>query len=274
MKRMILLALGFMGASIAAHAQCNPNVANIYKYTFEGNVYEIIKENLSWVDAAACAAKRGGRLIEINSKAEQDTFFAKTKLAGIVASNTVAPDGGGASYIWIGGNDLAQEGKWIWDGDNTAASVQFWQGTSSGNPVGGLYNNWGNEPDDFDGQDALGFAITNWPLGVAGQWNDVDETNVLYYAIEYIGLSAMDELQASTFAVYPNPSAGQVQLKLQQENSLAPCQVEIFNMLGERVFSAETSTSLAIDLSNEPKGMYFVKVQQGGAVSTRKILVE
>jgi hypothetical protein len=111
-------------------------------------------------------------------------------------------------------------------------------------------------------------------LGVAGQWNDVDETNVLYYAIEYIGLSAMDELQASTFAVYPNPSAGQVQLKLQQENSLAPCQVEIFNMLGERVFSAETSTSLAIDLSNEPKGMYFVKVQQGGAVSTRKILVE
>jgi hypothetical protein len=169
---------------------------------------------------------------------------------------------------------LAQEGKWIWDGDNTAASVQFWQGTSSGNPVGGLYNNWGNEPDDFDGQDALGFAITNWPLGVAGQWNDVDETNVLYYAIEYIGLSAMDELQASTFAVYPNPSAGQFQLQLQQENSLAKCQVEVFNMLGERVYNSETSTSLAIDLSNEPKGMYLVKVQQGGSVSSSRILVE
>jgi hypothetical protein len=120
----------------------------------------------------------------------------------------------------------------------------------------------------------LGFAITNWPLGVAGQWNDVDETNVLYYAIEYIGLSAMDELQASTFAVYPNPSAGQFQLQLQQENSLAKCQVEVFNMLGERVYNSETSTSLAIDLSNEPKGMYLVKVQQGGSVSSSRILVE
>ena len=124
MKRIILLALGFMGASIAAYAQCKPNVSNIYTYTFNGNGYEIIKENLNWVDAAACAATRGGRLVELNSKAEQDTFFAKTKLAGIENSSTMAPDGGGASYIWIGGNDKAQEEKWIWDAYNCIREIE------------------------------------------------------------------------------------------------------------------------------------------------------
>jgi hypothetical protein len=275
MKRIILLALGFMGASIAAYAQCNPNISNIYTYTFNGNGYEIIKENLNWVDAAACAATRGGRLVELNSKAEQDTFFAKTKLAGIENSSTMAPDGGGASYIWIGGNDKAQEEKWIWDGDNTGASVHFWQGGVLGSTVGGLFTNWGNEPDDFGGQqDALGFAITNWPLGVAGQWNDVNENNLLYYAIEYVGLSAVDELQAGTFTVFPNPSAGQFKLQLQHENGLASHQVEVFNMLGESVFKAETNHSLAIDLSLESKGMYLVKVQEGTSVCFKRILVQ
>ena len=62
--------------------------------------------------------------------------------AGIVSSNTIAPDGGGASYLWIGGNDITTEGKWVWDGDNTAPSTQFWQATASGSPAGGLYTNW------------------------------------------------------------------------------------------------------------------------------------
>jgi hypothetical protein len=36
-------------------------------------------------------------------------------------------------------------------------------GALSGNPVGGLYNNWGNEPDDFGGgQDALGLSLNGW----------------------------------------------------------------------------------------------------------------
>ena len=38
-------------------------------------------------------------------------------------------------------------------------------GALSGNPVGGLYNNWGNEPDDFGGgQDALGLSLNGMAL--------------------------------------------------------------------------------------------------------------
>lgn len=174
-----------MAVCLNAQSQCSPSPANIYTFTSNGKVYEIVKEKLNWVDAAACAVLRGGKLAEINSQSEQDSLFYYINLAKINADSTVALDGGDASYLWLGGNDIAIEGNWVWDGDNNLTSVQFWQGTSTGSSLGGLYNNWGDEPDDWNGQDALGIAITDWPLGIAGQWNDVDETNLLYYVIEY-----------------------------------------------------------------------------------------
>jgi len=39
---------------------------------------------------------------------------------------------GGASYLWLGGNDLGVEGNWVWIGDNDDTFVKFWQGTVSG----------------------------------------------------------------------------------------------------------------------------------------------
>lgn len=154
--------------------------------TYNGKNYEIVKENRSWVASAAVAVERGGFLAEINDLDEQNAIFDELGNASIIASNTVAPDGGNASYVWIGGNDITTEGNWFWDGNNDGTGNQFWMGTLSGSPVNSLYNNWGDEPDDFgSGQDGLGLALTDWPFGVAGQWNDVAQTNELYFIIEF-----------------------------------------------------------------------------------------
>ena len=167
------------------------NSANIYSFTYGGKSYEVIRENKNWKDASACAVSRGGALVEINDAAEQTEIFTQlSDNANIDLHNTVAPDGGGGSYVWLGGNDLSREGEWVWDGNNDNNSTQFWQGTSTGNAVAGLYNNWGTEPDDWNGQDGLALALTQWPVvggdrGSAGQWNDVAHTNTLYYVIEY-----------------------------------------------------------------------------------------
>lgn len=168
--------------------QCASNT-NIYSFFYNGKTYEVVKENQTWVNASSCAVLRGGKLLEVNSLAEQNAIYNQVlNNAGVVSSNTTAPDGGGGAYVWLGGNDLATEGSWIWDGDNDGNGAQFWMGTNTGMPIGGLYNNFSvNEPDNFgtNGQDGLGLAITNWPLGVSGQWNDVNENNTLYYVIEY-----------------------------------------------------------------------------------------
>lgn len=171
-----------------AFGQC-ASPANIYAFNYNGKTYEIVKENKTWANAAACAVSKGGALAEINDAAENAALFTElTTNAGIVVSSTIAPDGGGGSYVWLGGNDLLVEGNWIWDGDNMNGGPQFWMGTANGNPVGGLYNNWGNEPDNFNGQDALGLSLNGWPLGVASEWNDVDHLNTLYFVIEHPGI--------------------------------------------------------------------------------------
>lgn len=213
-KISILIAISFFGFD--SLSQCiSDSTASVIAFTYDGKVYEIVKENLRWGEAAACAVERGGTLAEIDSQAEQDTIWSALGTAGITNANTVAPDGGGGSYVWIGGNDMATEGDWMWDGDNTGTSVQFWQGTSSGAPVGGLYNNWGNEPDDFNGQDGLALALTNWPQGTAGQWNDVVETNSLYYIIEHpVSSNQIEDLDQSYFKIYPNPANESITFEL------------------------------------------------------------
>jgi len=164
---------------------CVADEANVTLFVYDNKNYEIVQETKTWVEAAACAVARGGKLVEVNDEAEQDELFLQLGNAAIVNANTIAPDGGGGAYVWIGGNDLTTEGEWFWDGDNDNAGDQFWQGDATGNAVGGLYNNWGNEPDNAGDQDALGLSLDGWPLGVAGEWNDVVATNALYYVIEY-----------------------------------------------------------------------------------------
>ena len=180
------LALFFSSHDAAAQFGNQP-----YMFVYDGKSYELVKTNLSWFDAADAAVQKGGVLAEINSQEEQDSIYYQVKNnAGIQSYQTSAPDGGGAGYVWLGGNDVATEGKWIWDGGYSGNGPQFWQGLSvshGGSPVGGLYSNWGNEPDNFGtyGQDALGLAISNLPYGTASQWNDISAGNLLYYLIEY-----------------------------------------------------------------------------------------
>ncbi|MBK7128604.1 MAG: T9SS type A sorting domain-containing protein [Crocinitomicaceae bacterium] len=249
-------------------AQCNPAPGNVYAFTANGIDYEIIKENLSWNDAATCAVNRGGMLTEINSQLENDSIFYHVNLAGITASNTDAPDGGGAAYLWIGGNDIATEGAWVWDGNNDATATQFWQGTSTGTPVGGLYNNWGNEPDDFSGQDGLGFAFTDWPFGVAGEWNDIDTANQLYFIIEFPhDLGTENEINTGGINIYPNPSNGLVYFHNTGEKATFNLVSADGKLFYELTISNQQTVSLLLD-----SGLYFLINTSSG--TNQKILVE
>ena len=243
--------------SFTSQAQCADS-SNIHSFNYNGTIYELVRENVTWQGAAACALSRGGHLAEMNDASENIALYAELITnAGITFGNTTAPDGGGGSYVWIGGNDLATEGTWIWDGDNTGASVQFWQGTASGNPVGGLYNNWGNEPDDFNGQDALALSLNGWPLGSAGEWNDVDETNQMYFLIEYPSTAGANELE-NKLEIYPNPFEDLIHV-----SAADPIQEVVFrNTLGQEIKRLLTDSSFSIDLnvSDLESNLYLVEL--------------
>ena len=170
-----------------------PDVAHADLAFYQGRTeYILVTTARTWDQAEADAVARGGHLAQINDAAENAVILGKA--ATLVT--TTAPDGGGAKYLWLGGRETATEGSYAWVGGST-----FWAGGSAGTAQGDLYQNWGRnastsggpEPDNYQGtQNRTAMAIEKWPasaaagqeIGQAGQWNDVNQTNLLYYLIE------------------------------------------------------------------------------------------
>lgn len=280
MKKLVVLFFLILG--MLKSQPCNIPNSSVYAFTVNGKSYEIVKVNMTWTAAAACAVSKGGKLAEVMSKQENDSLYhyAKNK-AGIITASTTAPDGGGASYVWIGGNDIQNEGKWIWDGDGNLSGPQFWQGDFSGNPVGGYYNAWGSvnggEPDDYLDQDGLGLALTPWPFGNAGEWNDINTNNQLYFIIEYTNPLSL-----------PNkPSSGSFDLKvihdvnawiiLHDRNTV---KIGVFSLEGKLI--KEYSNPLGKDLTKIPyvdlgfkEGMYLLRTAfSDGSVKMNRVLLK
>lgn len=273
LKFVVTVHALFLGNHLT-NAQC-ANSSNIYSFSYDGRTYEIVKENKTWTDAAACAVERGGILAEINDVNEQNALFNElSSNAGITNSNTIAPDGGGGAYVWIGGNDLAIEGNWVWDGNNDGTQAQFWMGTYTGSPVGGLYNNWGDEPDDYFGQDALGLSLNGWPLGFAGQWNDLNDSNALYFMIEHPSSLNVEGFKLDkALKLYPNPVNDY--LTIEDPYSVL-VEIKILTLSGQEVMTASVEPLLShtIDLSRLGKGVYLVELKSNAGESFIKKLVK
>lgn len=164
-------------------------------FNYNNHSYKIIKSPKNWFDAKTAAIAAGGYLVHIESADEDAKIYSELVkyIKNSEFANTVANDGGNASYVWIGANDIKTEGDWKW----TDNKLRFWTGNKNGQAVSGRYNNWGkkngrqNEPDNWKNmQDAAGIALTQWPkssgsLGSKSQWNDIDINNKLFYVIEF-----------------------------------------------------------------------------------------
>jgi len=263
------------------------DTANIYTFTFDGRTYEVIREKQTWANAAACAVERGGKLVEINSQAEQDTVYhAIINGAGVPVNYTAIPNGGNIAYVWIGATDQQVEGTWRWDGDNDGSGLHFWtgqgaNGANNGVVVGGAFVNWGGkstgtmrEPDDYgNNQDCAAIGLAGWPagtglLGIAGEWNDIISSSLLYYVVEYDSLvTGIGRISpAPEVDIYPNPARHEI---LVQADKLE--KVELMDLQGRCLL---TSDSTRIALQDVPAGLYLMRIQAGGRMTVRKLIIQ
>lgn len=273
MKKLtyILISLFAFGKFGSVSAQC-ASAVNIFTFSGTTSNYELVKEAKTWTAAAACASQRGGYLVEINNQAEQTLVYNGIISSSVANNYSPVGDGGGASYIWIGGNDKVTEGDWFWDGNNDLVGTKFWTGqgaagANNGAAFGGAFVNWGGkstttikEPDNFNSnQDAAAIALMQWPYGIAGEWNDIAETNAIYYIIE-IPLSTKLNLTTdaeNAISVYPNPAKDKVELSSDIEFK----KITITSIDGKvlKTFSS-TQKSQTIDISTLSKGIYFINI--------------
>lgn len=75
--------------------------------------------------------------------------------------------------------------------------------------------------------------------------------------------------------IFPNPSTGLVNIHTSTKNEEEQF-VEVYNLLGAKIHVSEKSklSNYTLNLSNQPKGVYVVKIYRGEKCMTRKIIVQ
>ena len=90
--------------------------------------------------------------------------------------------------------------------------------------------------------------------------------------------TSINEISSANFHIYPNPSSGKFTIESTEKIS----SIEILNLLGEKVTQSvipsgaslpAVGREFTIDLSQAPKGIYFVQVLSEGQSTVRKIVL-
>jgi hypothetical protein len=91
--------------------------------------------------------------------------------------------------------------------------------------------------------------------------------------------SVNDNSFKNTFAISPNPARNSVSVAIPSEIYSPDGTIEVFNMIGEKLFSFKMSGageeySIVIPIEQYPSGMYFVRYSNSTQVSTQALTIE
>lgn len=84
-----------------------------------------------------------------------------------------------------------------------------------------------------------------------------------------VGVSEMDDCITECVVVHPNPSNGMFNV---QSIDFKVEKIEVYSVYGEQVYSTSTST-LTIDLSSFPRGIYLLMLNDGEKTVQKKVMV-
>lgn len=88
----------------------------------------------------------------------------------------------------------------------------------------------------------------------------------------YINTASTNEIPSrkNSIILYPNPNNGEFTLQANSQQPLADSYVEVYNMLGEKVYSTSyqpLANNYQLSLSNQPNGIYLYRViSENGAL--------
>jgi hypothetical protein len=93
-----------------------------------------------------------------------------------------------------------------------------------------------------------------------------------YTTWEYDTTTDIEELANNAFSIYPNPSKGLVNIDFGNNTS---SRVRIHDVNGKVVLEKTSETGLLqVDLSEQPKSVYFISINQNGKEVSNKLILE
>ena len=153
------------------------------------------------------------------------------------------------------------------------------EGGSSGSPlfnqdgrvIGQLFGGFSNACDGLtDNGNAViyGRFATSWGLGLS-EWLDPNGTGVETLNTLESVLAVNDEYLEQNISIFPNPTAGFVQIKIREWTS--DMDYEVYNILGQTLKSNRLQNNEILDLTDLPSDIYFLKITE---IETNRILVK
>lgn len=224
------------------------------------------------------------------------TLYATTTAGGTYSSGTIfSIDTSGSGFTNLfnfnGFNGFSPLCNFVISGGVLTGIVEF-GGANNDGCIFSIETNGTNFTDlfDFNGANGVQPEDNLFPAGntlygtttVGGYFNDGEVFRFKDTAIKKTETS-INELKTNNenIIVYPNPSNGVFNIVIanpprRMKQSLP--NIEIYNMLGEKVYSKfniQTST-LNIDLSSQPNGIYLYRVLQedGSLVGSGKVVIQ
>ncbi|SNR84893.1 T9SS type A sorting domain-containing protein [Hymenobacter mucosus] len=155
---------------------------------------------------------------------------------------------------------VAGQTNTLWNNSNIATATVLTADANSATPVAAI-------TPATTGNYFLGFHV----YSAADQFflavDDITITSVS---------TGVSDALVQAVTVYPNPSAGQFTVDIRGANARAGLQVEVTNLVGQRVYTANVRDNFAnkLDLSRLASGMYILKVKSGNDYMIRNIAVQ
>ena len=125
---------------------------------------------------------------------------------------------------------------------------------------------------DINDSESFNIALqTDGKILVSGDTYPQNNTAQFFIAryLNDVQMSVQD-LDNSTFSLYPNPASQQINLAW--TNSNKEYQVEIFNVLGQKVLTSKALNKSSIDVSSLAVGTYFVRLTNEGKATTLRFI--
>jgi type IX secretion system substrate protein len=99
-------------------------------------------------------------------------------------------------------------------------------------------------------------------------WKNTEEGDATYKLATEEVLS-----NENSISIYPNPTSGIFNVEFSQDTENTT--VEVLNLMGKVIFNENVTTSkLTLDLSNEAKGIYLVKITTNGNTTIEKVVYQ
>ena len=88
------------------------------------------------------------------------------------------------------------------------------------------------------------------------------------------GVSNVEDKSTKLFNIYPNPTTGQIQIELTENNQ--PFNIQLYNILGEALWHKKIkvhSYQKRLNISDLPNGVYLLKLQIGDRTTIERIIL-